>query len=74
MREPCEGEKGGAPGAMAESDVVALRTLGFSDVEINIATQMIAHFNYINCIAGGLIVDPENWMTLDPDEWRERTA
>ena len=62
------------PGAMVESDVITLRTLGFSDAEITIATQVIAYFNYINRIADGLNVDPEDWMTLDPDEWRERKA
>ncbi len=62
------------PGAMVESDVVALRALGFSDAAITIATQVIAYFNYINRIADGLSVDPEDWMTLDPDEWRERKA
>ena len=48
LREPFEGEKrkGAMAGAMAESDVVALRTLGFSDVEI--ATQVIAHFNQLH--------------------------
>ena len=62
------------PGAMAESDVIAMRTRGFSDIQITIATQVIAYFNYINRIADGLNVDPEDWMTLDPDEWRERKA
>jgi uncharacterized peroxidase-related enzyme len=63
-----------APGAMEEKDVVALRGLGFSDAEITIATQVIAYFNYINRIADGLNVDPEDWMTLNPGEWRERKA
>jgi len=62
------------PSAMVESDVVALRELGFSDAAITIATQVIAYFNYINRIADGLNVDAEDWMTLDPDEWRERKA
>ena len=62
------------PGLMEESDVVALRALGFSVAAITIATQVIAYFNYINRIADGLNVDAEDWMTLDPDEWRERKA
>ncbi|MGI9240406.1 MAG: hypothetical protein ACR2RV_06365 [Verrucomicrobiales bacterium] len=61
-----------APGAMVENDVVALRDHGFSDTAITIATQVIGYFNYINRIADGLSVDAEDWMTLDPDEWRRR--
>jgi uncharacterized peroxidase-related enzyme len=62
------------PGAMTEGDVAALRHLGFSDGAITVATQVISYFNYINRIADGLGVDAEDWMTLDPEEWRERKA
>ena len=63
-----------APGAMGAADIAALRACGFSDEALTIATQVISYFNYINRIADGLGVDPETWMTLDEDEWRERKA
>ena len=59
---------------MAEPDVIVLRELGFSDQAITVATQVIAYFNYINRIADGLGVDPEEWMTSDPDVWLDRKA
>ena len=48
------------PEAMTEADVVALREVGWSDLEIHDACQVIAYFNYINRIADGLGVDPED--------------
>ena len=54
---------------MQKSDINNLRTQGFDDDQITIATQVIAYFNYINRIADGLGVDPEDWMTLPRDEW-----
>jgi alkylhydroperoxidase family enzyme len=57
------------PGQMAESDIAALHDHGFDDDQITIATQVIGYFNYINRIADGLGVDPEDWMTQPRDEW-----
>lgn len=54
---------------MLESDVAALRIHNFDDDQITIATQVIGYFNYINRIADGLGVDPEDWMTLPRDKW-----
>ncbi|MDA0920055.1 MAG: hypothetical protein O2945_13370 [Planctomycetota bacterium] len=54
---------------MTESDIAALHNHGFDDDQISIATQVIGYFNYINRIADGLGVDPEDWMTLTRDEW-----
>ena len=54
---------------MTESDVAALRIHDFDDDQITIATQVVGYFNYINRIADGLGVDPEDWMTLPRDEW-----
>ena len=54
---------------MTESDVTSLRIHGFDDDQITIATQVIGYFNYINRIADGLGVDPEDWMTLPRDKW-----
>ena len=39
-----------------------------------LAVQVIGYFNYINRIAEGLGVDPEDWMKPAPSEWRERKA
>jgi uncharacterized peroxidase-related enzyme len=60
------------PAAVVESDLDVLRRHGFDDDAIHIATQVIGYFNYITRIADGLGVDPENWMTPPPDEWRRR--
>jgi uncharacterized peroxidase-related enzyme len=54
------------PGAMEEKDVVALRDLGWSDVEIHDACQVVAYFNYVNRIADGLGVDLEPEMPTPP--------
>jgi uncharacterized peroxidase-related enzyme len=61
-----------APGRMGRSDVEALRRHGFSDEQVGLATQVIGYFNYITRIAEGLGVDPEEWMTPAPEEWRRR--
>lgn len=57
------------PGEMKESNIATLREHGFDDDQITIATQVIGYFNYINRIADGLGVDPEDWMTLPRDKW-----
>ena len=61
-----------SPSAMHEADVVQLRQLGFSDPQITIATQVVAYFNYINRIAEGLGVQPEDWMDVPIDQWLAR--
>jgi alkylhydroperoxidase family enzyme len=45
---------------MNAADVDALRELGWSDLEIHDAAQVISYFNYINRIADGLGVDLES--------------
>lgn len=50
------------PAVMSQADVDALRTLGFDDRAITDAAQVAAYFNYINRIADGLGVDPEDWL------------
>jgi len=47
------------PGEVGEEDVERLRGLGWTDVAIHDAAQVIAYFNYINRLADGLGVDPE---------------
>lgn len=60
------------PGKMTPAHVQALQEIGFSDEQITLATQVISYFNYINRIADGLGVDPEEWMTLSVEEWKEK--
>ncbi len=50
------------PAACTENDVVALRSVTASDVEIHATVQVAAYFNYINRIADGLGVDLEPEM------------
>ena len=62
------------PGEMTEADVTRLREHGFSDPAIHIAVQVIGYFNYINRIADGLNVEPEDWMQPPKEEWSRRKA
>ena len=55
-----------APGEMREADVVALRGVGFDDVAIHDAIQVIAYFSYINRVADAVHVDLEPEMTPYP--------
>mgnify|MGYP003658361975 CR=1 FL=1 len=55
------------PAHMAEADVQGLRDLGFDDVAIHDAIQVIGYFNYINRIADGVHVDLEPEMSPYPD-------
>jgi alkylhydroperoxidase family enzyme len=59
---------------MQKSDIETLHRHGFDDDQITVATQVIGYFNYINRIADGLGVDPDDWMTLSRDEWLQRKA
>jgi len=52
-----------SPGAMEEADVLRLRDLGWSDLEIHDACQVVAYFNYVNRLADGLGVDLEAEMS-----------
>ena len=61
-----------APGRVGADDLRPLRENGFDDDAITIAVQVIGYFNYINRIADGLGVDPEDWMTPGVEEWKAR--
>lgn len=50
------------PGEMVESDVVALRTIGFSDQDILGICEVVAYYAYVNRIADGLGVQLETWL------------
>ena len=58
------------PGDMTEADVTDLKNAGFTDEQIHIAVQVIGYFNYINRVADGLGVEPQEWMTLSESEWK----
>ena len=60
------------PGEMTESHLNELREHGFDDDQLTIAAQVIGYFNYINRIADGLGVDPEDWMTPSREVWLQR--
>jgi len=61
-----------SPGRISIAEIDDLRRVNWSDEQIHHATQVIGYFNYINRVAEGLHVDPEDWMTPPPDEWRRR--
>ena len=46
-------------GSVRETDVEALREVGFDDVAIHDIVQVTALFNYYNRLAEGLGIDPE---------------
>jgi alkylhydroperoxidase family enzyme len=46
---------------MTEDDVNELRRAGFDYVAIHDAVQVTAYFNYINRVADGLGVEPEEF-------------
>lgn len=50
------------PAAVTEDDVRALRDNGFDDAGISSCVQVVSYFNYINRIAEGLGIDPEDWI------------
>jgi len=54
-----------SPGAMVEQDVQNLRDAGWSDLEIHDACQVVAYFNYVNRLADGLGVSPEESLGHD---------
>jgi uncharacterized protein YciW len=54
---------------MGQDDVAELRSHGFTDEQITVATQVIGYFNYITRVAQGLGVDHELWMDRPYDEW-----
>ncbi|MFQ5522912.1 MAG: carboxymuconolactone decarboxylase family protein [Acidimicrobiia bacterium] len=53
------------PAAVSGEDVERLRDAGFDDQGISSVVQVVAYFNYINRVAEGLGVDPEDWLGDD---------
>ena len=54
-----------SPGEVAESDVAALASAGFSDRDILDICEVAAYYAYVNRIADGLGVQLETWR---PDQ------
>ncbi len=53
------------PGEMTESDVVALRDVGFTERDILDICTVTAYYAYVNRIADGLGVQMETWLSED---------
>ncbi len=51
---------------MTEADVETLRAVGFDDVAIHDAIQVVSYFNYINRVADAIHVDLEPEMPPYP--------
>lgn len=51
-----------APGTMEESDVAALRGVGFEDVDVLHIAEVVSYFAYANRIADGLGIPLEDWI------------
>lgn len=50
------------PSAVNGDDISSLRASGFDDVGISSCVQVVSYFNYINRIAEGLGIAPEDWI------------
>jgi uncharacterized peroxidase-related enzyme len=50
------------PSAIGIADIEKLRDVGLDDQGISSCVQVISYFNYINRIAEGLGIDPEDWI------------
>lgn len=53
------------PGEMVEQDVMTLREVGFSDLDILHLAEVVAYFAYANRIADGLGIPLEDWIPED---------
>jgi uncharacterized peroxidase-related enzyme len=50
------------PGSVEEADVINLRDVGFSDLDILHIAEVVAYFAYANRIADGLGIPLEDWI------------
>ncbi len=50
------------PYSIKQKDIENLRSEGLDDRGITDVVEVIGYFNYINRVADGLGVDPEDWM------------
>ena len=51
-----------SPGAVTETDHVALREVGFTDRDILDICEVVAYYAYVNRLADGLGVQLETWL------------
>ena len=54
------------PASVHESDVEALRAVGFRDLDILHIAEVVAYYAYVNRIADGLGIDVEPHVTAKP--------
>lgn len=60
------------PHQMSQDDIRGLRTCGYTEEDIHDIVQIAAYFNYINRIADGLGLPPEDFMkpwTREDGDW-----
>ena len=50
------------PSKVNENDIQTLQNLNFTDKDISQIVQIIGYFNYINRVADGLGLEPEDFI------------
>ena len=57
------------PTGVSDATIVELRAHGWDDAQILTATEIIGFFNYYARLADTLAIDPEDFMSRDPEVW-----
>ena len=50
------------PGHIEMNDISIIKKFGYSDKDLSEIVQIVSYFNYINRVADGLGLDPENFI------------
>ena len=50
------------PNKINKNDIDSLKTFEFNEIEISEIVQVISYFNYINRVADGLGLEPEDFI------------
>ena len=50
------------PGAMNDTDVDTLRSVGFSDRDVLDIVEIVGYYAYANRVADGLGIETESWI------------
>ena len=50
------------PEKIKKNDIESLKTFDFNEIEISEIVQVISYFNYINRVADGLGLEPEEFI------------
>ena len=58
-----------SPGKINADDINHVKKFGYTDKEISEIVQIISYFNYINRVADGLGLEPENF--IDPKGYKK---